>query len=299
MTEVAGAASAGSVVVIVVVVVAIMSSSATPSKRFCIEMPLPRRAAIRRRDANARARALGPSRAAFFSRKLWPNGTTLRCRFLGGTKVQQAFVKRVASEWTRHANLHFEWLDAPGASDLRIDFREGEGSWSYVGTDNRSIPQNAITMNLGWLHKRRPRDSGTVLHEFGHAIGLVHEHLRERAFEWNREAVIASLSGPPNYWDEEAIEHNVLSKLNSSLLNATDEIDDQSIMMYPFPAEWTLSGQGTEQNEVLSPQDKEHVRFVYPRAPEETREGSGEVGGERDPEQSRTRLCGCLTIGTK
>ena len=40
-------------------------------------------------------------------------------------------------------------------------------------------------MNLGFV------DRATVLHEFGHAIGLIHEHQSpfKGGFEWNREEV--------------------------------------------------------------------------------------------------------------
>ena len=38
-----------------------------------------------------------PSRAAFFFRKLWPNGSVLRVHFLGGTAAQRAV------QWPRRA----------------------------------------------------------------------------------------------------------------------------------------------------------------------------------------------------
>ena len=40
-------------------------------------------------------------------------------------------------------------------------------------------------MNLGFV------DRPTVLHEFGHALGLIHEHQSpfKGGFEWNREEV--------------------------------------------------------------------------------------------------------------
>ena len=62
-------------------------------------------------------------------------------------------------------------------------------------------------MNLGFL------DGGTAGHEFGHAIGLAHEHQNPAGgIEWNEARVIQDLSGPPNNWDEAQIRHNVLKK---------------------------------------------------------------------------------------
>ncbi len=59
------------------------------------------------------------------------------------------------------------------------------GSWSYLGTDATSIPLESFTMNLGFV------DRPTILHEFGHSLGLIHEHQSpfEGGFEWNREEV--------------------------------------------------------------------------------------------------------------
>ena len=59
-----------------------------------------------------------------------------------------------------------------------------DGAWSYVGTDCRDIPLNEPTMNLGFL------DGGTAAHEFGHAIGLAHEHQNPAGgIQWNEEVV--------------------------------------------------------------------------------------------------------------
>jgi len=44
-------------------------------------------------------------------------------------------------------------------------------------------------MNLGFV------DRPTVLHEFGHALGLIHEHQSpfKGGFEWNKDEVRGSL----------------------------------------------------------------------------------------------------------
>ena len=59
------------------------------------------------------------------------------------------------------------------------------GSWSYIGTDAATIPKESFTMNLGFV------DRSTILHEFGHSIGLIHEHQSpfKGGFEWNKDEV--------------------------------------------------------------------------------------------------------------
>lgn len=188
--------------------------------------------------------------------KAWPNGTTLNIRFIGGSAQNRSLVQAAAEEWTKHANLEFKFNESPVA-EIRIAF-EDDGAWSYVGLDNLEIPQHAATMNFGWL------DEGTVLHEFGHAIGLAHEHQNPAGgIQWNRDAVIGDLQAPPNNWLISQIEHNVLRKYSVDQVNGT-KYDPESIMLYAFPAEWTSNGVATDRNEVLSDRDRAFVGSVYP-----------------------------------
>ena len=205
-------------------------------------------------------RRVGGTRAIIPIGKLWMNGTTLRVRFMGGTAAQQAKAREQALWWTQFANLKFDFNNAPDA-EIRIAFNPDDGAWSYVGTDNRGIPLDQPTMNLGFM------DGGTAGHEFGHAIGLAHEHQNPAGgIEWNDAKVLQDLSGPPNNWNEAQIRHNVLSKYRVDQVKGT-AFDPDSIMLYFFPGSWVKSGVGTHANEVLSGVDKGYVASAeaYPK----------------------------------
>lgn len=201
----------------------------------------------------------GRSRAISVIGKQWVNGSTITIRFVGGTPAQQDMVRQIAPRWTEHANLAFEFTDDPTAV-VRVSFDANDGAWSYVGTDNLSIPLHAATLNLGW------QDEGVILHEFGHMIGLGHEHQNpDGGLQWNEEQVIADLAGPPNFWTPEQTRHNVLNKYSADQIHGT-EFDPKSIMLYAFPAEWTTDGFSTSENEKLSELDRAFVRSaeMYP-----------------------------------
>ena len=202
----------------------------------------------------------GGTRAIMPIGKRWMNGSTLRVRFIGGTTTQQAKAREQALWWTAFANLQFDFNNAPDA-EIRIAFDPNDGAWSYIGTDNRGIALNQPTMNLGFL------DGGTAAHEFGHAIGLAHEHQNPAGgMEWNEATVIKSLSGPPNNWDEAMIRHNVLQKYRVDQIQGT-AFDPDSIMLYFFPGDWVKSGVGTHANNVLSAVDKAYIASAqaYPK----------------------------------
>ncbi len=71
---------------------------------------------------------------------MWITGSTLQVRFLDGTTSQKALVKRQAGWWMEHANLTFDFNNAPNA-EIRIALNKNDGAWSYLGTDATNIPQ--------------------------------------------------------------------------------------------------------------------------------------------------------------
>ena len=204
-------------------------------------------------------------RAGLLKNTKWIPGDIISISFLDGEPELHARVKKVAEEWTKNlANLIFEFRN-DNDTDIRISFLL-PGSWSVLGTTCRSVEKNRPTMNFGWLKIDTPdaKLRRVVLHEFGHALGLIHEHMNpEGGIKWDKPKVIQELSQPPNSWSEAVIENNMFKAFTLQELALT-RMDKTSIMMYPIPARWTLDGFSTELNTEISETDKEFIKQQYP-----------------------------------
>ncbi|MGH2415737.1 MAG: pre-peptidase C-terminal domain-containing protein, partial [Microcystaceae cyanobacterium] len=134
----------------------------------------------------------------------------------------------------------------------------------------------------------------------------------DRGIQWNEEAVIRDLSGPPNRWDIPTIRSNVLDKYQRDQIKGT-QFDAKSIMLYSFPAEWTVDGFHTESNTKLSDIDQAFAasELMYPRrdsgSPQVVQLNVAEVipteasigkAGEEDLFKFMANLAGHYTIET-
>ncbi len=197
------------------------------------------------------------------SASLWQNGSHITIKFLDGDAYLQEKVKKYATEWTKYANINFDFIPF-GTADIRISFRYS-GSWSYVAKDALwARDQNTPTMNYGWFNHNTSEDEfkRVILHEFGHTLGLHHEHQHPKNnIIWNQAAVYEYYGRMG--WTRSKITEQVINKYNSGSTNY-GQYDPLSIMHYHIDKSLASNSQAVHSNIELSANDKEYIAKLYP-----------------------------------
>jgi hypothetical protein len=171
---------------------------------------------------------------------------------------KEAIKKIVMDRIQPIVNLKFVFVpDNSPTALIRIDFDPDKGSWSLLGTDCK-YNKDSPTMNFGWF------DVGTVLHEFGHALGMIHEHQNPRnsKIKWDREKVYAWAKDTQG-WSKEDTDNNILNAYDIDHINGSD-FDPLSVMLYFFPGSLTTDNNGTQQNLRFSGTDVLWISKMYP-----------------------------------
>ena len=207
--------------------------------------------------------------AAFYTSKVWKPGTEITVGFIGdvdpprtptsellarikdpsrldplqkkleNTPIKEAIKTIVKERIEPYANLTFKFVDKGETAMVRIAFNQSDGAWSYLGKDILGYKSGA-TMNLGWF------DVPTTIHEFGHVLGMVHEHQNPLGgILWDKSKVYDWAKNTQG-WDKDTTYNNIIKKYNHDSINGSD-FDPCSIMLYFFPADLTTSHEARAQ----------------------------------------------------
>jgi len=194
----------------------------------------------------------------------------LTVSFQGGTPGLQKRVAKIANKWITEggAGVNFNFV-REGRGVIRIAFGKS-GHWSRVGRSARDANQSDPTMNLMVTDSTNEDELQRVtLHEFGHALGLMHEHRQPgNPIIWNKPVVLAYYKKPPNNWDSAMVEAQVFKPYESPT-SISNGYHPDSIMHYPILEGWSKNSPPiiVGWNRDLSQSDKDFISGpdVYPK----------------------------------
>ncbi|KAF5012494.1 hypothetical protein FDECE_1447 [Fusarium decemcellulare] len=201
--------------------------------------------------------------------RLWPaDKTCLKVRFMNGKPWQKEMVQRCVEEHyhTVPMRIRFQFLKtyAFEPSDIRIRF--GQESYSLVGIDaEKWLFGHTMELNLD-VHEyypewqRRRLRQQTILHEFGHALGMFHQHQHpDFIADWDF-AYLEKKYG----WSATMVRDDY-----EPLENGQEKLgpyDPLSVMHYPVDDGDTLNSVSPIGiNWVLSEGDKRYLALAYPK----------------------------------
>ena len=238
--------------------------------------------------------------------RTWDNAAVIKVKFMpGGSKMLREKVMASAKQWQTYGNISFKFVaDTTKFTDLRIKLGKGLGHNSAVGMEAFFRSQSEQTINFDTLYfadadyyvtklknkgytapfnwtqienelKTDPNHwdnielTRVVTHEFGHALGLLHEQSFPGAIHWNKSDSIYQKYKDSQGWDRDKVDFNVFEISEQFYTNGTT-YDPKSIMHYSVDASETTDGFSVPTNYILSPGDKTLIAALYPRGKAES-----------------------------
>lgn len=184
---------------------------------------------------------------------------TLGVCYLDGTASDRTFVTDVAKGWLTGGLedlIDFDFSVLQEQAHIRISIEAFSNS-SKIGPESHlRVPINKPTMKL--FDRDNP---WAIEHEFGHALGLRHEHQFPDSIPFNETAVIEDLEGQMTIAQ---IYKNVINAFDNQYRCVGDpNFNKRSVMMYEIPDHWTNDGKSYSGGNRISDRDVACLHSIY------------------------------------
>jgi len=201
--------------------------------------------------------------------KYWAPGRTLKIAIARLDDELFDTVKNAINKWAPYVSLSFQFVDLSDddeqyEGDIRVELSPlyNTVARSLIGTDALAAPAHEATMWLG-VNTTDPKYESVVIHEFGHALGRLHEHQHpDASIPWDREKAYAALE--KNHGMSRAAVDAIVFPLPRDNNLTYAPYDRLSVMHYLIPNEITVGDWEQPTNLHLSAGDIAFARNMYP-----------------------------------
>lgn len=198
------------------------------------------------------------NRAVGINNPFFKSGSTVTIRVETDDTSKKQQVQNVLQKYAfPYINLQFKFV---GQEVAKPNYR------IILGESNKF--SGGVTIGIGTEYSITniyDINQGTILHEFGHALGRFHEHqnpdtsnplkfISDRVYTYYREKM---------GWDKSTVDEQILQKLPIELVSILP-FDLDSIMNYNIPSNLNQDGVSTHRGNEYSKGDKEWFKLVYP-----------------------------------
>lgn len=207
----------------------------------------------------------------------WKSSDEISVLFLDDDQEKIELFKMAISQWQKYINLkislYFSKRELSSRKNIiRVSFNEKEGrNYSAIGTDFNDGFFAKKRLNIAVVKESRIKFYQTSLHEFGHALGLLHEHQHPNAYDGVSDDQLKKICSMM-YFIDVTDEHelgrclyNIAPLENNEKKYSISDYDVYSVMHYEnaarkseFPVQKHAMG--------LSLEDKVFIANQYPKA---------------------------------
>lgn len=202
----------------------------------------------------------------------WEAGSQLKVCFFDGSRESQKKVADIANNWTLYGNISFDFgyslegfprvCHPNERNEIRVSLRPNPPrNATFIGRSALSKGQDEPTM---WLYNHQER---TVLHEFGHALGLSHVFFHPESCVQDIDfAAAVEYFGSRFGWSETHVRVYLRTLPGDAEGYSMLGFDPTSIMQFKLPDEIFASPEDncTKKVDSLSLQDKLAIFRMYP-----------------------------------
>ncbi len=211
----------------------------------------------------------GLSRAVAHPGATWGRSAHLTVKFMDNPSAPlKTKILGYMNAWRADSDVHLSFVES-AEGQIRISRVDGEGNWAEIGNHAAAVPAHEATMNLDNITDAALESQirRIVMHETGHCIGLLHEHLRQELVDRIVPHLAIDYFADLNGWDETRTRTEVLSALTDPSLLTGGAPDPDSVMCYFIPGSITTDGVPILGGGKPSAGDIAFVKRLYPGAP--------------------------------